>query len=138
MRCLLLVMCTHPFAKEALTLHLARSEGHERYFGCNLTHRKVLVSFHQHLMAEAPVVERIRGVRPNSWVPHIEASKFEGGTAFVTFDDHRRGDNTPYVFKTMDYGNTWTSLVTADIEPFNFVHVIEQDPVLCQNSALGG
>ena len=74
-------------------------------------------------------VERIRGVRPNSWVSHIEASKFEGGTAFVTFDDHRRGDNTPYVFKTMDYGNTWTSLLTADIEPFNFVHVIEQDPV---------
>ena len=36
----------------------------------------------------------------------------------------------------MDYGNTWTSLVTADIEPFNFVHVIEQDPVLCQNSPL--
>ena len=24
LRCLLLVMCTHPFAKEALTLHLAR------------------------------------------------------------------------------------------------------------------
>ena len=47
-------MCTHPFAKKALTLHLARSEGHERYFGCNLMHRKVLASFHQHLMAEAP------------------------------------------------------------------------------------
>ena len=54
LRCLLLVMCTHPFAKEALTLHLARSEGHERYFGYNLVHRKVLASFHQHLMAEAP------------------------------------------------------------------------------------
>ena len=75
------------------------------------------------------VVERIRGLRPNSWVSHIEASKFESGTAFVTFDGHRRGDNTPYVFKTMDYGTTWRSLVTADIEPFNFVHVIEQDPV---------
>ena len=35
LRCLLLVMCTHPFAKEAFTLHLMRSEGHERYFGCN-------------------------------------------------------------------------------------------------------
>ena len=54
LRCLLLVMCTHPFAKEALTLHLARSEGHELYFGCNLMHRKVLASSHQHLMAEAP------------------------------------------------------------------------------------
>ncbi len=54
MRCLLLVMCTHPFVKKAFTLHLARSEGHEFYFGCNLMHRKILASSHQHLMAEAP------------------------------------------------------------------------------------
>ena len=54
LRCLLLVMCTHPFAKEALTIHLARREGHESYFGCNLMHRKVLVSSYQHLMAEGP------------------------------------------------------------------------------------
>ena len=54
LRCLLLVMCTYPFAKKALTLHLARGEGRERYFGCNLMHCKVLASSHQHLMAEAP------------------------------------------------------------------------------------
>ena len=53
-RYLLLVICTHPFAKEALTLHLARAEGHKRYFDCNLMHCKVLASSHQHLMAEAP------------------------------------------------------------------------------------
>ena len=53
-RCLLLVMCTYPFAKGALTLHLARREGHERNFDCNLMHRKVLASSHQHLIAEAP------------------------------------------------------------------------------------
>ena len=55
LRCLLLVMCTHPFAKKGLTLHLARSEGREPYLGGNLMHRKVLASSHQHLMAEAPV-----------------------------------------------------------------------------------
>ena len=55
LRCLLLVMCTYPFAKKSLTLYLARSEGNERYFGCNLMHRKVLASSRQHLMAEAPV-----------------------------------------------------------------------------------
>ena len=55
LRCLLLVMCTYPFAKKkALTIHLARGEGRERYFGCNLMQRKVLASSHQHLMAEAP------------------------------------------------------------------------------------
>ena len=35
LRCLLLVMCTYPFAKKALTLYLARGEGREHYFGCN-------------------------------------------------------------------------------------------------------
>ena len=47
-------MCTYPFAKKALTLHLARGEGRERYFGCNLMQRKVLALSHQHLIAEAP------------------------------------------------------------------------------------
>ena len=47
-------MCTYPFAKKALTIHLARGESRERYFGCNLMQRKVLASSHQHLMAEAP------------------------------------------------------------------------------------
>jgi photosystem II stability/assembly factor-like uncharacterized protein len=74
-------------------------------------------------------VDRIPGVPRATWVPHVEASKFDRGTAFVVFDDHRRGNNSPYVFKTTDYGRSWTSLVTSDIEPFNFVHVIEQDPV---------
>ena len=54
LRCLLLVMCTYPFAKKELTLYLACGEGRERYFGCNLMQRKVLASSHQHLMAEAP------------------------------------------------------------------------------------
>ncbi len=58
LRYLLLVMCTHPFAKKGLTLHLAYSEGREPYFGCNLMHRKVLAPFHQHLMAEAPSISK--------------------------------------------------------------------------------
>jgi hypothetical protein len=57
------------------------------------------------------VAGRIRGVPPNTWVPHIEASKFEGGTAFVVFDDHRRGNDRPYLVKTTDYGRSWRSLV---------------------------
>ena len=62
-------MCTYPFAKKALTLYLARGEGRERYFGCNLMQRKVLASSHQHLMAEAPyntqrLLEPIGNVAP--------------------------------------------------------------------------
>ena len=75
------------------------------------------------------VVDKIAGVPKATWIPHIEASKFDAGTAFVVFDDHRRGNNTPFLYQTIDYGKSWKSLVTSDIEPFNFVHVIEQDPV---------
>ena len=64
LRCLLLVMCTYPFAKKALTLHLACGEGRERYFGCNLVQRKVLASSHQHLMAEAP---RMLPIAPSTY-----------------------------------------------------------------------
>lgn len=73
------------------------------------------------------VVDRIRGVPPNTWVPHIEPSKFDGGAAFVVFDDHRRGNWTPYVFKTTDYGRSWRSLASEEV--WGFVHVLEQDPV---------
>ncbi len=66
-------------------------------------------------------------VPEHTWVPHIEPSKFDGATAFVVFDDHRRGNWTTYAFETTDYGQSWRSIATDDID--GFVHVIEQDPV---------
>jgi photosystem II stability/assembly factor-like uncharacterized protein len=62
-----------------------------------------------------------------TFVPHVEASKFNPACAFVVFDDHRRANWTTYTFVTEDYGKTWKSLVTKDID--GFVHVIEQDHV---------
>jgi photosystem II stability/assembly factor-like uncharacterized protein len=73
------------------------------------------------------VVRAIKGVPPGTWVPHIEPSKFDSAAAFVVFDNHRRGDNQPYVFKTTDWGKSWTSLVTPDVQ--YFLHTIAQDPV---------
>ena len=66
-------------------------------------------------------------VPPSTWVPHVEASKFDAATAYVCFDDHRRSNWTPYVFVTNDYGKTWKSLATPEID--GFVHVIEEDTV---------
>ncbi|MGH9814403.1 MAG: WD40/YVTN/BNR-like repeat-containing protein, partial [Candidatus Acidiferrales bacterium] len=73
------------------------------------------------------VEANIRGVPANTWIPHIEPSKFNGGAAFVVFDDHRRSNWTPYVYKTTDYGKTWTSLATKDLR--GYALVVEQDPV---------
>ena len=73
------------------------------------------------------VVRNIRGVPAATWVPHVEASKFDVAEAFVVFDDHRRANWTPYVYRTTDHGRSWTSLATPDL--WGFVHVLEQDPV---------
>ncbi len=62
-----------------------------------------------------------------AWSPHVEASTFDAATAFVVFDDHRRSNWGTYVFVTHDYGKTWTSLATSEID--GFCHVIRQDPV---------
>ncbi len=66
-------------------------------------------------------------VPAESWVSHVEASKFDPATAFVTIDDHRRANWQTYVLVTRDYGKTWENLATAEID--GFAHVIEQDPV---------
>jgi photosystem II stability/assembly factor-like uncharacterized protein len=73
------------------------------------------------------VVGRIRGVPANTWVPHIEASRHDGGTAYVVFDDHRRGNWETYVFRTTDYGRSWRALSPEQID--GYVHVIEEDPL---------
>ncbi|MFQ6083860.1 MAG: WD40/YVTN/BNR-like repeat-containing protein [Candidatus Aminicenantia bacterium] len=73
------------------------------------------------------VVGNIPGLPPNTWCPTVEASHHDGGTAYVAFDGHRAGDMTPYVYKTTDFGETWTSLVTETIE--GYCHVIREDLV---------
>lgn len=52
------------------------------------------------------------------WVSSVTAGSFDGGTAFVTVDDHRRGDMKPYVYRTQDFGTTWQSLVTPEVEGY--------------------
>lgn len=64
------------------------------------------------------VEKNLKGVPENTWVPHIEPSRFDAGTAFVVFDNHRRSDWTPYVFRTDDYGRTWKSLAAPDLRGY--------------------
>src|SRR5687768_9203814 len=73
------------------------------------------------------VEKGLKGVPANTWVPHIRASKFEAGSAFAVLDNHRRDDLKPYVFRTDDWGRTWKSLATKDIE--GYALAIDQDPV---------
>ena len=71
------------------------------------------------------------GLPKNSWVSWVQASNFDAGTAYAAFDRHTFGDHAPYVFRTADYGKTWTPLVTAqDVKGVRgYAHVIKEDLV---------
>ncbi len=71
----------------------------------------------------------VTGVPTNTWIPHIEVSRFDAGTAFVVFDDHKRSNTETYVYRTDDFGQSWTSLVDADDPVRGYAHCIVQDPV---------
>jgi hypothetical protein len=72
------------------------------------------------------VVGAVPGVPKETHVSRVEASHFDAGTAYVTFDGHRTDDHQPYVFVTRDYGESWTAI--ASNLPEGNVNVIREDP----------
>ncbi len=73
------------------------------------------------------VVGNVPDLPLNTWVTFIEPGRFDRNTAFVTFDGHRTGDMTTYLYKTTDGGKSWKNLATADIEGYSLS--VRQDPV---------
>ena len=67
---------------------------------------------------------------PNAYVSEIEPSPHDSMTVFVTFDNHRVGDFTPYVYHSADFGKSFRS-IAANLPTGgpDFAHVIRQDPV---------
>ena len=57
----------------------------------------------------------------------IEASPHENGVAYLAGNLYQRGDRGPYVYKTADFGKTWTKIVTG-IPDWDFARVIREDP----------
>ena len=69
--------------------------------------------------------DNIKG-NPGYWVSGVEASNHFPGTAYVTYTGLRNDDFKAYVYKTTDYGQTWTSIVNN--LPAKSVNVIREDP----------
>jgi photosystem II stability/assembly factor-like uncharacterized protein len=64
-----------------------------------------------------------------AWVSYLDASHFDEGTVYATFDLHTFGDMRPYVYKTTDYGKTWTPIVAAGSNVRGYAHVVKEDLV---------
>lgn len=64
--------------------------------------------------------------RLNMW-NSIDVNPFEKGGAYAVATSYKFGDYTPYIYKTLDYGKTWT-VITTGIPKEEFVRVVRADP----------
>jgi photosystem II stability/assembly factor-like uncharacterized protein len=60
-------------------------------------------------------------------VSQIDASKFAPGTAYMSVRKPLLNDFSPYIWKTTDFGRTWTKIVTG-IRADAYVHAVREDP----------
>jgi hypothetical protein len=69
--------------------------------------------------------------RTDFWVSRVEAGHFARGTAYVTVTGHRMANYEPFLYKTTDYGKTWTKLTNgiAGGIPGNPMYVVKEDLV---------
>lgn len=68
------------------------------------------------------------GLSDWSKISMIEASHFDVGTAYAAVDRHRLDDIGPCIYRTHDFGKTWTRINTG-IPQGAYVRVVREDPV---------
>ncbi|NNF38676.1 MAG: hypothetical protein HKN71_08405 [Gemmatimonadetes bacterium] len=68
----------------------------------------------------------VPGLPDEAYVSRVDASAHDRATAYVTFDNHRNGDFSPYAYRTGDFGQSWEAL-HADL-PEGSVNVIVEHP----------
>ena len=62
-----------------------------------------------------------------SLVSLMDASPHDAGTAYAAVDRHKNDDLAAYIYKTADFGKTWTKITTG-IPNGAYVHAVRQDP----------
>lgn len=73
------------------------------------------------------VGQNIEGVNDTTYVSRVIASDAGDGVAYATLDAHRDGDLAPYVYKTTDFGETWSEQ-TDGLPEMGSVNVIVEHP----------
>jgi photosystem II stability/assembly factor-like uncharacterized protein len=73
------------------------------------------------------VTGNVPGLPEWGTVSVIEPSPFDAGTAYLVIDNHRMDDLRPHLWKTADFGVTWTSL-TRGLPDDVYLHAVREDP----------
>ena len=69
-----------------------------------------------------------QGLSDWSKISIIDASHFDAGTAYAAVDRHRLDDIGPYIYRTHDFGKSWTR-INSGIPDGAYVRVVREDPV---------
>jgi photosystem II stability/assembly factor-like uncharacterized protein len=76
------------------------------------------------------VTAGLKGMPEWGTVSAIVASRYAAGTAYLSVDAHQMNDRDPWIYRTTDYGRTWTLIVNGiPKSPLSYVHAIAEDPV---------
>ena len=70
--------------------------------------------------------EITKGLPANAHVSRLVSSKYDSATLYVTLNDRREDNISPYIFRSKDYGKTWTN-IKGNLPP-SPVNVIREDP----------
>jgi photosystem II stability/assembly factor-like uncharacterized protein len=63
-------------------------------------------------------------------VSNIEASRYDAGTAYLTVDAHQVNNRDPFIFRTKDFGQTWTLIANGiPHSMLSYAHCVREDPV---------
>ena len=73
------------------------------------------------------LIKNVPGVAANSLVSHVEASRTNARTSYVSFDRHMFDDFRPYIFRTTDAGKNWTN-ISGNLPAKAYVQVVREDP----------
>ena len=75
------------------------------------------------------VTANIKGLPPLGTVRNIDASKWKAGKAYITIDFHQVGNFESHVYKTEDFGKTWTKIIEGIPQnTLSYVCNIREDP----------
>jgi photosystem II stability/assembly factor-like uncharacterized protein len=75
------------------------------------------------------VTKNITGLPPWGTVTSITPATFDAGTAYISVDFHLVDNRDPYIYKTTDMGETWTS-ITGNLpkHALSYVKTVTEDP----------
>lgn len=73
-------------------------------------------------------LEIFPGVPEMTYVSRLQASRHDANTVYAAFDNHKNGDFQPYLLRSADRGQTWTSCA-GNLPARNVVYSLAEDTV---------